>query len=293
MILPKEVLKKVKLLEINTRKLVNNQLAGEYHTAFKGQGMTFSDFREYVPGDDVRNISWSLMAKTDKVFIKQFEEERELVLILLVDISGSTDFGSGKYFKGEVLAHLAALLAFSAVKNNDRVGLVLFTDQIEHYVPPKKGRGQVLRILRDLYYHKPKSHRTNLAQAFDFLLGAQKKRSTVFVMSDFQDENYEQQLRQLSRRHDVVACVIEDIFESTPVSLGVIDLQDAETGEVYTLDTSSTAFKEWHVQNRKQIVQRRNEMLKRAQVDQVSVRSDENFADSLIQFMRRRSAGRG
>ncbi|HPI41146.1 MAG TPA: DUF58 domain-containing protein [Pseudobdellovibrionaceae bacterium] len=293
MILPKEVLKKVKLLEINTRKLVNNQLAGEYHTAFKGQGMTFSDFREYVPGDDVRNISWSLMAKTDKVFIKQFEEERELVLILLVDISGSTDFGSGKYFKGEVLAHLAALLAFSAVKNNDRVGLVLFTDQIEHYVPPKKGRGQVLRILRDLYYHRPKSHKTNLAQAFDFLLGAQKKRSTVFVMSDFQDENYEQQLRQLSRRHDVVACVVEDAFESSPVSLGIIDLQDAETGEILTLDTSSKDFKDWHVQFRKQSVQRRNEMLKRAQVDQVSVRSDENFADALIQFMRRRSAGRG
>jgi len=292
-ILPKEVLKKVKLLEINTRKLVNNQLAGEYHTAFKGQGMTFSDFREYVPGDDVRNISWSLMAKTDKVFIKQFEEERELVLILLVDISGSTDFGSGKYFKGEVLAHLAALLAFSAVKNNDRVGLVLFTDQIEHYVPPKKGRGQVLRILRDLYYHRPKSHKTNLAQAFDFLLGAQKKRSTVFVMSDFQDENYEQQLRQLSRRHDVVACVVEDAFESSPVSLGIIDLQDAETGEILTLDTSSKDFKDWHVQFRKQSVQRRNEMLKRAQVDQVSVRSDENFADALIQFMRRRSAGRG
>lgn len=293
MILPKEVLKKVKLLEINTRKLVNNQLAGEYHTAFKGQGMAFSDFREYVPGDDVRNISWSLMAKTNKIFIKQFEEERELVLILLVDVSGSTDFGTGQYFKGEVLAHLSALLAFSAVKNNDRVGLVLFSDQIEHYVPPKKGRGQVLRILRDLYYFKPKSHQTNLAQAFEFLLGAQKKRSTIFVLSDFQGQGYEQSLRQLSRRHDVIACVLEDAFEEQPFSLGVLDLQDPETGEVVTVDTSSRAFKNWYKEQRQQQIKQRSHLLRSTQVDQIQIKSNEDFADTLIQFMKRRSLGRG
>jgi uncharacterized protein (DUF58 family) len=291
-ILPKEILKKVKLLEVSTRKQVNNQLAGEYHTAFKGQGMAFSDFREYVPGDDVRNISWSLMAKTNKVFIKQFEEERELVLILLVDVSGSTDFGTGSYFKGEVLAHLSALLAFSAIKNNDRVGLVLFSDQIEHYVAPKKGRGQVLRILRDLYYLKPKSHTTNLAQAFEFLLGAQKKRATVFVMSDFLDQNYEQSLRQLSRRHDVVACVVEDPFETQPLSVGVIDVQDPETGEQMTIDTSSSAFKKAYQEERLKFAQQRSALLKKAQVDQMIIPSNGDFADALIQFMKRRSSGR-
>ena len=157
MSLPPEILKKVKLLEISTRKLVNNIFAGEYHSAFRGQGMTFSEFREYIPGDDVRAISWPITARLGKPYIKIFEEERELTLMLVVDVSGSGDFGSGEYLKGEVIAHLAALLSFSAAKSSDPVGLILFSDQIEHFVPPKKGRGHVYRILRDLYYFKPKS----------------------------------------------------------------------------------------------------------------------------------------
>jgi uncharacterized protein (DUF58 family) len=183
--LPPELLKKVKLLEISTRRKVNNLFIGEYHSAFKGQGMTFSEFREYVPGDDVRTIAWSLMARTGKPYIKKHDEEREMTVILAVDISGSQDFGSKDYFKGEVAAHVAALLSFAAVGNKDAVGLLLFSDQVELYVPPKKGRGQAMRILRDLYYHKPASRGTNIAAALDHLQGALKKKAHIFVISDY------------------------------------------------------------------------------------------------------------
>ena len=177
MSLPPEILKKVKLLEISTRRLVNNLFAGEYHSAFKGQGMTFSEFREYVPGDDVRTISWPVTARTGKPYIKKFDEERELTLMLAVDISASSLFGSGPYFKGEVMAHVAALLSFSASKNNDAVGLLLFTDRVEHYVPPKKGVGHVHRILRDLYYFQPQSQKTRIASGLEYLQNVLKKRS--------------------------------------------------------------------------------------------------------------------
>src|SRR5580698_8207739 len=176
--LPKEILKKVKLLEISTRKMVDNLFAGEYHTIFKGQGLTFSDFREYVPGDEIRSISWNLTAKTGRPFVKRYDEERELTMMLLVDISGSGDFGSGDYLKGEVLVQLAAVLAFTAAKNNDRVGLLLFSDRVEHYVPPKKGRGHVHRILRDLLYFKPVGRKTDLKLALDSLNGMLSKKAT-------------------------------------------------------------------------------------------------------------------
>ena len=210
---PVEVLKKVKLIELSTRKLVNNIFAGEYHTMFKGQGMTFADFREYVPGDDVRAISWPLTAKAGKPYIKKFEEEREMTLILAVDISGSSDFGTGAFFKGEIMTHLAAVLAFSAVKNNDQVGLLLFSDQVEHFVPPKKGRGHVYRILRDLLFFKPKSSQTKMNTALQYLNGILKKRAAIFLFSDFVDEGFDKALRMLGDRHDVVACVVQDMAE--------------------------------------------------------------------------------
>lgn len=288
MSLPPEVLKKVKLLEINTRKLVNNLFAGEYHTHFKGQGMTFSDFREYVPGDDVRAISWPLTARTGKPFIKTFEEERELTIILAVDISGSTDYGTGSYFKGEVMTHLAALLAFSAVKNNDQVGLLLFTDQVEHFVPPKKGRGHVHRILRDLFYYKPKSHETKIASALTYLQGLLKKRATVFIFSDFFDEGYDQALRLLGRKHEVVACVVNDPSESELPDLGVVELQDPETGEVMTVDTSSAVFRRDYMRELKKRKEARDRQLRLAQVERIDVNSNENYADPLVAFFKKR-----
>lgn len=288
MSLPPEVLKKVKLLELNTRKLVNNLFAGEYHTAFKGQGMTFADFREYVPGDDVRNISWTLTARTGKTFIKTYEEERELTLILAVDVSGSTDFGSGQWFKGEVMTHLAALLAFSAVKNNDQIGLLLFSDQVEHFVPPKKGRGHVQRLMRDLFYFKPKSHRTKLESATTFLQGILKKRATIFLFSDFMDEGFDQSLRFLGRKHDVVACVVNDRMESQLPDIGMVDVQDAETGEMMTIDTSSTSFRENYLEEVKAQQEKRDRLLRQSQVDRVSINSSDDYVTPLVNFFRKR-----
>lgn len=288
MTLPPEVLKKVKLLEINTRKLVNNLFAGEYHTAFKGQGMTFADFREYVPGDDVRSISWALTARAGKPFIKTFEEERELTLILAVDVSGSSDFGTGSYFKGEVMTHLAALLAFSAVKNNDQIGLLLFSDQIEHFVPPKKGRGHVHRLLRDLFYYKPKSHRTKLSAGFTYLQGILKKRATIFVFSDFMDEGFDQSLRLLGRKHDVVACVVNDAAEYSLPEMGVIEVQDAESGEVLTVDTSSPGFRKEYEQAVLQRKDQRDRMLRLSQVERVDVKSSEDYVNPLVAFFKKR-----
>lgn len=288
MSLPPEVLKKVKLLEISTRKLVNNLFAGEYHTAFKGQGMTFADFREYVPGDDVRSISWPLTARTGKTFIKTYEEERELTLIIAVDVSGSSDFGTGPYFKGEVMTHMAALLAFSAVKNNDQIGLLLFSDQVEHYVPPKKGRGHVHRLLRDLFYFKPKSHETRLSTSLSYLQGVLKKRATIFLFSDFIDDNFDQALRMLGRKHDVVACVVNDAAEYELPDMGVVDVQDAETGEIITVDTSTASFREEY---RKAVLKRkeqRDRQLRLAQVDRVDVRSSEDYVNPLVAFFKKR-----
>lgn len=286
--LPPEVLKKVKMLEINTRKLVNNLFAGEYHTAFKGQGMTFADFREYVPGDDVRSISWALTARTGKTFIKTYEEEREMTLILAVDVSGSTDFGTGAYFKGEVMTHLAALLAFSAVKNNDQIGLLLFSDQVEHFVPPKKGRGHVQRLLRDLFYFKPKSHLTKISSGLTFLQGAIKKKATIFVFSDFIDQSFEQSLRLLGKKHDVVACVVNDGAEYSLPVMGVVEVQDAETGEILTIDTSSSRFREEYENAVKKRKEERDRLLRLSQVERVDVNSAKDYVDPLVAFFKKR-----
>lgn len=288
MSLPPEVLKKVKLLEIHTRKLVNNLFAGEYHTAFKGQGMTFADFREYVPGDDIRTISWPLTARTGKTFIKKFEEERELTLILAVDISGSTDFGSGQYFKGEVMTHVAALLALSAAKNNDQVGLILFSDQIEHFVPPKKGRGHVHRLLRDLYYFRPNSSRTKIDVVVQYLLGILKKKASIFILSDFLDEGYEKSLKYLGRKHDVVACIVRDPIESAIPDLGLLECTDPETGETITIDTRSAQFRKTFQVEANKHNQARNQILRRSQVDRVEISNSENYADPLIAYFRQR-----
>ncbi len=289
MLLPEAILKKVKLLEISTRKLVNTVFVGEYHTAFKGQGMTFSEFREYVPGDDVRSISWALTARAGKPYIKKYDEEREMTMMLLVDISGSSDFGSGENFKGEVMVYLAALLAFSAAKNKDQVGLLLFSDQVEHFVPPAKGQGHVRRLLRDLYYHQPKSRGTKLATAFQYLPGILKKRSVVFIISDFFDEGFDQSLRLLGRRHDVVAIVVNDRAEIEIPDMGVVDLQDAETGEIISVDSSSKVFREHWKETRKELIQKRDKMLRLAHVDRVDIDSGGEYIDPLIKFFKMRN----
>jgi uncharacterized protein (DUF58 family) len=292
--LPPEILKKVKLLEISTRKMVNSIFAGQYHSAFKGQGMTFAEFREYVAGDDVRAISWPVTARTGKTFIKKFDEERELTLILAVDVSGSVDFGSGDYFKGEIITHLSALLGFSAAKNNDHVGLLLFSDQVEHFVPPKKGRGHIQRILRDLYYYKPKSSGTHIASAMEYLQGVLRKRATIFVFSDFMDPgSYSTSLRTLARKHEVIACMIQDPLEIEIPDMGMVDFQDSETGEAMTIDTSSREFRELYKARLKKIHDTRETELRRANVDRVEIVSGEDFVNPLIAYFRKKTSRRG
>ena len=292
MSLPPEILKKVKLLEINTRKIVNSLFAGQYHSAFKGQGMTFAEFREYVAGDDVRAISWPVTARAGKTFIKKFDEERELTLMLVVDISGSQSYGSGKYFKGEVATHLSALLGFAAAKNNDHVGLLLYSDQVEHYVPPKKGRAHIQRILRDLYFVKPKSLGTRVSAATDYLQGILKKRATVFVFSDFQEPSFGQSLKMMSKKHDVVAVIIQDPAEIQLPKIGLVDLEDAETGEVVTVDTSSSAFQAGYKDHMKDVNAKREKELRQAAVDRVDVVSSDDFVDPLITYFRKKNSRR-
>ncbi len=290
MTVPADILKKVKRIDIDTRKLVNNIFSGEYHTHFKGQGMTFADFREYVPGDDVRSISWTLTAKTGKPYIKTYEEERELTMILAVDVSGSLDYGSKNYFKGETLTYVAATLAFSAIKNNDQVGLLLFSNDVELYIPPKKGRAQVYRILRELLYFKPKSNQTNLSSGLDFLRGVLKKRSTVFLLSDFQDKNYEASLRLLERKHEVIAGLVQDETEFLFPDVGLIELQDAETGETMMLDTSNPAFRKNMSERFKTDFDYFQKNLIRAGVRSFSFKPDENYHQSLLAFFKRRKS---
>lgn len=289
MSLPPEILKKVKLLEISTRKMVNNLFAGEYHSAFRGQGMTFSEFREYVPGDDVRAISWPVTARTGKPYIKKFDEEREMTLLLAVDVSGSSDFGTDKWFKGEVMTHLAALLGYSAAKNKDPVGLLLFSDQVEHYVPPKKGRGQIHRIIRDLLYFQPKSRGTNLKVAMEHLRKSLKKKTNIFICSDFMDDGFDLPLRLIGKKHDTVAVVVHDTAELSLPSMGIVDLEDAETGEIITIDTSSSRFRKAYQKRMAERRELREQQLKRAQVDRIDVDTHGDIAGPLVQFFRRRN----
>jgi uncharacterized protein (DUF58 family) len=286
--LPKEILKQVKLLEISTRKMVNNLFAGEYHTAFKGQGLTFSDFREYVHGDDVRAISWNLTAKAGKPFIKRYEEERELTMMLAVDVSGSGLFGSGDFLKGEVLVNLAAVLSFAAQKNNDRVGLLLFSDQIEHFVVPKKGRYHVHRILRDLLYFKPQSLKTDFKVALDHLSHVITKKATIFILSDFitgeKSPDFSKSLKLLSKRHEVIAVVVEDKAEKSLPALGLMDFEDSETGEMVTVDTSSAEFKKSYQANYNKMIADRDSKLKKSQVDLIKVDTTQSFIEPLIKF---------
>ncbi|MBT4760424.1 MAG: DUF58 domain-containing protein [Bdellovibrionaceae bacterium] len=289
MSLPAEVLKKVKLLELRTRKLVNNVFSGEYHSAFKGQGMTFSEFREYIPGDDVRTIAWPVTARTGTTFVKVFEEEREMTMMLAVDVSASTEFGTGEYFKGEVMSHLAALLGYAAMKNNDRVGLLLFSDQVEHYVPPKKGRGQVHRILRDLYFFQPKSKGTQLGAGLDHLTAVLKKRAHIFVFSDFLDRGYEHSLKKLGNKHDVACVVVKDKMETQFPAIGLVDLYDPETAEILTFDTSSKSFQESYLKLQKKNEKLRDQILLKSRMERIDVISGEDYVSPLVAFFKRRA----
>lgn len=293
--IPKEILQKVRQIEIRTKHLVNDVFSGEYHSVFKGRGMEFAEVREYAPGDDIRTIDWNVTARMGRPYIKRFTEERELTLMLVVDASASGNFGStvqperGPMMKGEIAVELCAVLAFAAIKNNDRVGLLIFTDQTERFVPPKKGRKHVLRVIRELLYTRPAHTRTDIAQALDYLNRIiLLRRSIVFLVSDFLTTGYENALRIASRRHDVVAVTITDPRELDLPPVGLVELEDAETGEETLIDTYDEA---WRRQYREQNIAAREERDRQFRlmgIDTIHIRTDRAYIDPLIQFFHER-----
>ncbi len=286
--LTKELLKQVRQIEIRTKGLVNQVFSGEYHSVFKGRGMEFSEVREYQFGDDIRNIDWNVTARFGHPFIKIFEEERELTVMLMVDLSGSLIFGTNEKTKQQVAAELSAILAFSALKNNDKVGLILFTDKIEKFVPPRKGRSHVLRIIREVLSFEPEGKSTNLKAALEYLNSTVKKRSIVFLLSDFMDSGYEKILRIIGKKHDLIGVVLNDKRESEIPKMGLIKLTDAETGEERWVDTSSIKVQNRLEEVRKNMIQQRKSLFISSRLDSIEVQTGDDYVKPLVQFFRLR-----
>jgi len=287
-LLTKELLKLVRQIEIRTKGLVNQVFSGEYHSVFKGRGMEFSEVREYQFGDDIRNIDWNVTARFGHPFVKIFEEERELTVILLVDLSGSQMFGSLSKTKQRVAAELSAILAFSALKNNDKVGLILFTDKVEKFVPPRKGNKHVLRIIRDVLSFEPEGNRTNMRSALEFMNGAIKKRSIVFLLSDFMDEGYEKILRVVGKKHDLIGIVIDDRRELEIPKIGLMKLSDAETNQERWIDTSSERVQNALRRRKKQIQGKRKSLFITSRLDSIYIQAGSNYITPLVNFFRLR-----
>ena len=285
-----ELLQQVRKIEIKTRGLSNNVFAGEYHSAFKGRGMAFSEVREYQYGDDIRDIDWNVTARFSKPYVKVYEEERELTVMLLVDVSGSQDFGTISQTKRQMTAEIAATLAFSAIQNNDKVGVIFFSDKIEKFIPPKKGRKHILLIIRELLDFQPESTKTDVGHAIEFMTNAIKKRSTVFLLSDFEDSrDFRSQLTIANKRHDVVALQLYDQRMAALPDVGIIKMRDAETGEDYYVDSSSKKVRQAHAEWWKNQQARLREMFTMSGIDNVSVRTDEDYVKALMGLLRRRA----
>ncbi len=284
--LTKELSAKVKQIEIKTRVLVNQVFSGEYHSVFKGRGMEFSEVREYQFGDDIRSIDWNVTARFGHPFVKIFEEERELTVILLVDLSGSQYFGSQSQTKQQIAAEISALIAFSALKNNDKVGLILFTDKVERFIPPAKTKSHVLRIISDLLKFTPEGKGTSLKTALEYMNKAIKKKSIVFLISDFQDEGYEKILRTVGKKHDLVGVVLSDRREEGLPDVGLITVVDPESGEETVIDTSDKNFRLWYFNKVKEIEARRKTIFNSAKLDSVPVNTYESYVKPLVKFFK-------
>ncbi len=286
--IPKKILQKVRRIEIKTRGLVNDLFGGEYHSIFKGRGMTFSEVREYNPGDDIRLIDWNVTARTGSPFVKVFEEERELTVFLVVDISASGDFGSGSQLKRDYGAEVASVLGFSAIKNNDKVGLILFSDRVEKYIIPKKGKSHVLRVIRELLYTVPKGSKTSIKVALDYLLKVAKRKCVVFLISDFLDDSYLRSLKIANKKHDLITIQLLDPAELELPDMGLLKVEDPETGETFWIDTSSQKSMK---QLRKGIgIEQSNfrKEIKKSGIDLISISTDEDFVDPLMSFFKSR-----
>jgi uncharacterized protein (DUF58 family) len=284
----KELLKKVRKIEIKTRRLSDHIFGGEYHSTFKGRGMTFSEVRQYQFGDDVRAIDWNVTARYNEPYIKVFEEERELTMMLMVDVSGSEFFGTTHQFKNEVITEISATLAFSALQNNDKIGLILFSDQIELFIPPKKGKSHVLRIIRELIEFKPKSRKTDLAVALKYLTNVMKKKAIVFVLSDFITDDYLQTLRITGKKHDVTGIRVYDEREETIPNIGMVQMQDAETGKIQLVNTQSKKVRLNYGKFYRERVEYFQNTFSKSGCGVLSCRVDESYVKKLLGYFKRR-----
>ena len=285
-----EILKKVRKIEIKARGLSSNVFAGQYHSAFKGRGMAFSEVREYQYGDDVRDIDWNVTARFHRPYIKVFEEERELTVMLMIDVSGSLDFGTQRQMKRDMVTEIAATIAFSAIQNNDKIGVVFFSDRIEKYVPPKKGRKHILYIIREMLDFQPQSHRTDIKQALEFLTSVAKRRCTAFVLSDFYDtHDFLQPLQIANRKHDVVALQVYDIRAKELPNVGLIRVVDAETGYEQYIDTSSRQLRQAHERYWRNAQEKLKDTMSKSNVDLVSIATNDDYVKSLLMLFKRRS----
>lgn len=284
-----ELLKRVRRIEIKTRGLTQQIFAGEYHSAFKGKGMTFSEVREYQYGDDIRNIDWNVTARFNHPFIKTYEEERELTVMLLIDVSGSRDFASNMRLKRDLITEISAVLAFSAISNNDKIGAILFSDQVEKFIPPKKGIQHILRIIRELIYFEPQNRGTHISGALEYLINAIKKRSTAFIISDFMDEGFEDALKIGSRKHDIIALRVYDQRETELPDVGMISMKDAETGKQVWVDSSIRNGREHYSHYWKERTSRIHEILKKSGIDYTDIATHEDYVKPLMQLFKKRA----
>ena len=285
----KDLLKKVRKIEIKTRRLSDHIFSGEYHTSFKGRGMTFSEVRQYQFGDDIRAIDWNVTARYNEPYVKVFEEERELTMILMVDISGSESFGTKNQLKSEIVTEIAATMAFSATQNNDKIGLILFSDQIELYIPPKKGKSHVLRIIRELIEFKPKSNKTDLSQALKFLSSTQKKKAIVFVISDFMvEDDYEKTIKIASKKHDITGVRVFDIREEKMPNIGMVEMEDAETGEILVVNTGSKKARLSYEEQYRNKVNYFKDIFSKCGSGTVNTRVDESYVTKLLGYFKSR-----
>ena len=284
----KDILRKVRRIEIRTRHLVNDVFSGEYHSVFRGRGMEFAEVREYQIGDDIRTIDWNVTARNLQPYVKVFEEERELTVMLLVDVSASESFGSVEQMKIEIAAELGALLSFAAIKNNDKVGLIIFTDQIEKYVPPRKGRSHILRLIREILAFEPESTGTDISQAVEYFLNVQRRRSVAFLISDFWDEGFEQPLRIAGQKHDMIGLWLIDPREEELPDIGLLRVRDPETGEEMVVDTRDRElhqlFRE-SIENRKEQLE---QLFRSMKIDTIRIHTDQSYVEPLMRFFKMR-----
>lgn len=285
----KDLLKKVRKIEIKTRRLSDHVFGGEYHSTFKGRGMTFSEVRQYQFGDDVRSIDWNVTARYNEPFVKVFEEERELTMVLMVDVSGSEFFGTNQAFKKDIITEISATLAFSATQNNDKIGLLLFSDEVELFIPPKKGRSHVLRIIRELIEFKPKSKKTDITQALKYLSNMLKKKAIVFILSDFMTDDYEHTMKIVGKKHDVTGIRVYDEREEEIPNLGMVQMQDEETGEMMLVNTGSKTIRNNYAKHYRDRVSYFENTFNRSGSGVISTRTDESYVKKLLGYFKRRA----